>query len=60
MITEVLLILNYLVLFLIWWRFRHVIKAMADIENILNDDDFFEDTVDTPNKGIEQHKNENV
>ena len=29
---------------------------MADVENILNDDDFFGDIVDTPNKGIEQHK----
>ena len=33
MITEVLLILPlYLVLFLIWWLFRQVLKAMADIE----------------------------
>ena len=54
---EVLLILPlYLILFLIWWRFRHLIKAMADVENILNDDDFFGDTVDTPKEGIEQHK----
>ena len=30
---------------------------MANVENILNDDDFFRDTVDTPKKGIEQHKN---
>ena len=44
---EVLLILP---LYLIWWRFRHVKKAMADVENILNDDDFFGDTNDTPNK----------
>ena len=59
MITKVLLILHlHLTLFFIWWRFRHVIKAMAgieniinimaDIENISNDDDFFGDTVDTP------------
>ena len=54
---EVLLILPlYLILFLIWWRFRHLIKAMADVENILNDDDFFGDIVDTPKEGIEQHK----
>ena len=33
---------------------------MADVENILNDDNFFGDIVDTLNKGIEQHKNENV
>ena len=54
---EVLLILPlYLILFLIWWRFRHLIKAMADVENILNDDDFFGDTVDTPKEGTEQHR----
>ena len=57
MITEVLLTLPlYLALFLIWWRFRHLIKAMTDVENILNDDDFFGDTVDTPNEGIGQHR----
>ena len=26
------------------------------VENILNDEDFFRDTVDTPNEGIEQHR----
>ena len=56
MITEVLLILPlYIILFFIWWRFRHVIKAMADAGNILNDDNFFGDIVDTPNEGIEPH-----
>ena len=29
---------------------------MTDVENILNDDDFFGDIVDTPKEGIEQHK----
>ena len=29
---------------------------MADVGDILNDDDFFGDVVDTANKGIEQHK----
>ena len=29
---------------------------MADVENILNDDDFFGDTVDTPKEGVEQHR----
>ena len=29
---------------------------MADVENILNDDEFFGDIVDTPKEGIEQHK----
>ena len=54
---EVLLILPlYLKLFLIWWQFQHVIKAMADVENILNDDDFFGDTVDTLKEGIGLHR----
>ena len=29
---------------------------MADVENILNDDDYLGDTVDTPKQGIEQHR----
>ena len=29
---------------------------MADIENILNDDEFYGDIVDTPKEGIELHK----
>ena len=29
---------------------------MDDVENILNSDDFFGDTVDTPKEGIEQHR----
>ena len=58
MITEVLLVLPlHLILFFMWWRFRPVIKAMADVGNILNGDDFFGDTVDTPKERIEQHKN---
>ena len=61
MITEVLLALPlYLILFFIWWRFRPVIKAMASVENMLNNDDFFGDIADTPKVGIEQIKNENV
>ena len=57
MMTEVLLILPlYLILFLIWWLFWHVIKAIADVENILNDGDFFRDTFDTPKEDIEQHR----
>ena len=57
MITEVLLILPlYLILFLISLRFRHVIKIMGDVENILNDDDIFGDSVDIPKEGIEQDK----
>ena len=46
----------YLILFFVWWRFQHLIKIMTDIEDILNDDDFFGDIVDSPKEGIEQHK----
>ena len=57
MITEVLLILRlYLILFFIWWWFRHLIKIMADVGDILNNNEFFGDIVDTPKEGIEQHK----
>ena len=57
MITEVLLIFPlYLILFFIWWRFRHLIKIMADVGDILSDDDFFGDVVDTPKEDNEQHK----
>ena len=31
---------------------------MADVGDILNDDDFFVNVVDTPKEGTEQHKNE--
>ena len=55
MITEVLLILpSYLIWFFIWWRFQHLIKIMTDVRDILNDDEFFGDVVDTPKEGIEQ------
>ena len=57
MIAEVLLILPlYLILSFTWWQFRHLIKIMADVGDILNDNDFFGDVVDTPKEGIEQHK----
>ena len=57
MITEVLLVLPlYLILCFIWWRFPPVIKVIASVENILNDDEFFGDIVDTPKEGIEEHK----
>ena len=58
MIPEVLLVLPlYLILFFICWRLQPVIKAMADVENILKDDDFFGDVVDTPKEGTKQNKN---
>ena len=51
MITELLLVLPlYLVLFFIWHQFRHLIKIMDSVEDVLND------VVDTPEEGIEQHK----
>ena len=57
MITEVLLILHlYAILFVIWWQFRHLIKMMADVENILNDEELFGNAVDTPKEGVEQHR----
>ena len=57
MITEVLLILPLnLILFLIWYRFRYIIKIMPDVGDILNDNEFFGDVVDTPKEDIEQHK----
>ena len=57
MITEVLLVLPfYLILFFICWMHRPVIKAMTDVENISNFDDFLGDIVDTPKEGIEKHK----
>ena len=34
----------------------NIIKATADVEDILNNDNFFGDTVDTPKEDIEQHR----
>ena len=57
MVTKVLLILPlYMVWFFISYRFRHVLNIMTNVKNILNDDEFFGDTADTPKDGIEQHK----
>ena len=57
MITKVLLVLLlYLALFFIWWRFQHLITIMASAGDILNDDEFFGDIIDTPKEDIEQHK----
>ena len=53
---EVLLILPLnLIWVFIWWRFPHLIKIMADVENMLNDDEFFGYFVDTPKEGTQQH-----
>ena len=57
MIIEVLLLLPlYLILFFIWWQFQPLIKAMSGVGDVLNNDEFFGDIVDTPKEGIEQHK----
>ena len=56
MITGVLILPLYLILFFIWLRFRSIIKIMADVGDILNENEFFGDVVDTPKEGIEQHK----
>ena len=51
-IREVLLVLPfYLILFFICWWFRYLIKMM--VEDILNDNEFFNDIGDTPKEGIE-------
>lgn len=47
---------RYVALFLIWWKFRHVIKMIADIENILNNDDISVVTINIQKKGVEQHR----
>ena len=57
MITEVSLILPlYLIFLFIWWRFQPLIKSMANVEVMLNGDDFFGDIVDIPKEAIAQHK----
>ena len=49
MITDVLLVLPlYVALFFIWWRFRRLIKIMADGEDMLHGDEFFGDVFGTP------------
>ena len=54
-ITEVLLILPlYLIWFFISQRFRYLIKIKADVENTLNDDDFFGDIDDTSKKHLKK------
>ena len=58
-ITEVLLLALilplYVTLFVIWWQFLHIMKMMADIENMLKEDEFFTDTVDATKEGVKQH-----
>ena len=60
MITEVLLVLLplCLILFFIWWRFRHLIQIMSNVGDILSNNEIFGDVADTPKEEIEQHKNQ--
>ena len=61
MITEVLLVLSlYLILFFIWWQFRHLIKIMADVGELLNDDEIFGDAVDAPKEVLSSTENKSV
>ena len=46
----------YLISFLICWPFRYVITTMASVGDILSDDDFLDDVVDTPKEGAAQNK----
>ena len=56
MITEELQVLPlHLILFFICWRFRGLIKIMASVGDIWNNE-FFNDVVDTPKEATEQHK----
>ena len=54
MTTEVLLVQLTLHLYVILLVIWHVIKMMADIENISYDDEFLAGTVDTPKEDAEQ------
>ena len=59
MILEVLLTLAlpiYVILLAIWWGFCYVVKMMSDAENILDNNECFADTANTPKERIEQHK----
>ena len=61
MITEVLLVLSlYLILFFIWWQFRHLIKIMADVGELLNDDEIFGDAADAPKEVLSSTENKSV
>ena len=47
----------YVILFVIWWQFRHVIKMSSDSENILNKNDFFADTAGTSKEPLSSINN---
>ena len=46
----------HVILFAIWWQFRHVINMMLNVESISNDDEFFADTVNTAKETMEMSK----
>ena len=46
----------YVLQSVIWWKVQHVIKVTADDKNVLSDDDFFADTVDTRKESVEHHR----
>ena len=57
MITEQLsVLLLYLILFFIWWQFQYLVKIMADLGDILNNNKFFGDIIDTPYESTKQHR----
>lgn len=60
MITDALLLAlklpKYVIFSVIWWRFWHVIKMMADVENLLTNDEFFADTADASKQCTEQSR----
>ena len=48
-ILLLVLTLHLLVVFLtLWCRFQTLINLLTDVKSILNEDEFFGDTVDTP------------
>ena len=49
-------LLLYIVLFVRWWRFLYIINIISFGENKLNDDEFFTDSIDTPEEGVEHHR----
>lgn len=61
-ITEVLFLTLtfplYVILFAMWWQFRHVIKMSSDSENILNKNYCFENTADTLKEPLSSINNE--
>ena len=49
-------LLLYIELFVRWWRFPYIINIISFEGNKLNDDEFFADSIDTPEEGVEHHR----